>query len=836
MNSFTQLQWLLGGWPEFPLPDAPFVHPVHERLRRALRGLSEDSTGPADLAGLVAHALHREALLDPTAELAVPRDPLWPSRELWADHGVSASPQGVAQFRLRPNPWRPSWIEHDGQSPIAPALREDVRRHDAGVPADPAVAERMRTPRYVSAGQRAAVRAAFLLPPGQTLLVNLPTGGGKSLVFQSVARAAAEASGLTVVIVPTVALACDQARRFGELMDEPTAQLAYHSGLSEEERAAMRRAIRAGSQCVVFASPETALGALRLALLDVAAQGRLRHLVIDEVHLVAQWGTEFRPAFQMLAGMRDVLRNRCPLGRELRTLLLTATLTEETAWVLGTLFGAIEVVSSIHLRPEPEHWLARAPDEDARVAWVIEAVRRVPRPFVLYTSRRDDADAWHARLRGMGMRRVGCIKGGDARTDEGAETLRRWAERELDAVVATAAFGLGVDQSDVRAVIHACVPETVDRYYQEVGRAGRDGRAAFALMVHTPDDLHLARRLSSERVIGVDKGLGRWAAMFAQGKSVGTDRYEVPLDAQPAWVNQPGRENVAWNRRTLLLMARMGMIRVIPDGPVRLQRLDGESEETYDARCEAELERCFRYCVVEVYDGGHLARDNWERRRREERSRSDDPSIEEVVDGETPLADVFTSAYHVPAWGVMPEPAEPGCPVSRREQRWFTEYAEPEAPELRSVVTTPDPTGLLTGLQCVSFRGGPLSEASSLGRHIATLLERVVARGGREIAVPRELAAWRRVRNLWRHAPEGFVVHRLLGESEPPRGGSPLRRVTVLNSELPHAWWKLFELERPGHVLVVPDTLPDPARPERRLLDLRPQTQTIEEFLERLDQ
>jgi superfamily II DNA helicase RecQ len=139
----------------------------------------------------------------------------------------------------------------------------------------------------------------------------------------------------------------------------------------------------------------------------------------------------------------------------------------------------------------------------------MEAIHHLPRPLILYTTLRDHAEGRFEKLRFAGFRRLRMVRGGDLSDADGDQILRDWQNRSVDIVVATSAFGLGMDQAEVRSVVHACLPETIDRYYQEVGRAGRDGKAAAALLVSTPEDLGTAETLAKERLISVDRGFER---------------------------------------------------------------------------------------------------------------------------------------------------------------------------------------------------------------------------------------------------------------------------------------------------------------------------------------
>src|SRR5262249_36503974 len=151
---------------------------------------------------------------------------------------------------------------------------------------------------------------------------------------------------------------------------------------------------------------------------------------------------------------------------------------------------------------------------------------------ILYTSTVDDAETWTARLRDAGIARVAGITGKSSETDRRG-VMARWRGEnpdgtkrptEVDVVVGTSAFGLGLDMPNVRTVLHACLPETIDRYYQEVGRAGRDGRASVAYLCQGPNDLQIAKALNDVSMIGDELGWKRWRSMLMEAQDLGNLR------------------------------------------------------------------------------------------------------------------------------------------------------------------------------------------------------------------------------------------------------------------------------------------------------------------------
>lgn len=572
-EAFHQLLGLLAGendgsnWssPEFPAID---------RLRRAIAAPAVKAS-IADLAILIRQALVFESTRrnwEPLAECEV-RGGRWLAFEGWNAFGLNAVAV-AGGWRLSVLPWRPSWLSTEGVHSLeAWASSEHICRdfNTAAVKGDPFLS-RLSRPNYRSAAQRDAVRAALLAPPGSTLVVTLATGEGKSLIAHAVAAVGygnashqGHSLGVTLVMVPTVALALDQ--ESGAQAAGFTAPLAYRSGNQENNRQ-IAEAIAAGSQRLCYASPEAICGALREPLKTASAAGLLNAIVIDEAHLVDSWGTGFRTEFQLLAGLRRELISLSPEKRQPRTILLSATLTASATDTLRTLFGSpgeFSELAAASLRPEPEFWLASPASEVERGRRVAEALHRVPRPAILYVTRVNDAEVWYQQVIEMGFRRARLITGRTC-LEERDVILKEWRAGDIDLVIATSAFGMGIDYPHVRSVIHACVPESLDRFYQEVGRGGRDGRACLSLLLPAQEDWPIARRLSEVSVIGIERGFQRWSAMFKSAEHVPDSLlFHVRLDTSPGVededIDMVGERSADWNARTLTLMERAGLIR-----------------------------------------------------------------------------------------------------------------------------------------------------------------------------------------------------------------------------------------------------------------------------------
>jgi superfamily II DNA/RNA helicase len=465
-------------------------------------------------------------------------------------------------------------------------------------------------------------------------LVCLPTGDGKSYVFQLLASIGYGANdglpGVTLVITPTVALAMDHERAAKELGISGH-RMAYFGGIPSEERRDMINRIRNGTQGLCFASPEAACGLLRPALIDAAKAGMFRTFVLDEAHLVDAWGANFRAAFQVLSGLRAEFMKVAPTPSKPRTLLLSATLTAATIGTLKTLFPGdlpgdtgFGLVTAAQLRPEIDYWVAgpvRAAERERRV---VEAILHMPRPAILYVTEVAHAKKWHRELRKLGFSRLSVMTG-DTSPQEKTKIVLDWHEGRLDLVVGTSAFGLGIDNPHVRTVIHACVPETLDRFYQEVGRGGRDGHSAASIIIpagnYSPewkDDYYTARGLNNVRLLKIETAHRRWSGMFKrQALFEGDDVFRMRVDGRPGleseYIDMIGEKNTEWNVRVLTLMANAGMIELLgPDsnvvgaGDMEDPEVDGEAVDADSVRLIEQFQR------IKITQPGHLDIAKWQ--------------------------------------------------------------------------------------------------------------------------------------------------------------------------------------------------------------------------------
>jgi ATP-dependent DNA helicase RecQ len=327
-----------------------------------------------------------------------------------------------------------------------------------------------------------------LLSGKQRVLVVAPTGGGKSLCYQFPAT---ELPGTTLVVSPLIALMEDQVRSLAARGIEAT---WLSSTLTNEERRVRWRQIRDHQYKLVYLAPE------RLALPGII--GELRQLetpllAIDEAHCISQWGHDFRPDYLRLRGVIEALRPP-------RVLACTATATPLVRQEILSLLGLGPDNTATVLRgfARPNLHLAVHEIDQAQqrrrlmVAVLRDVVGSPTAPqgaAIVYAATRRNVEKVAQSIQDLGYRAAGYHGGLDpdlrARVNEG------FASRALDVVVATNAFGMGIDRADIRGVIHIQAPGSVEEYYQEVGRAGRDGEPAQGVLIASSADLGLRRRL-----------------------------------------------------------------------------------------------------------------------------------------------------------------------------------------------------------------------------------------------------------------------------------------------------------------------------------------------------
>ena len=332
------------------------------------------------------------------------------------------------------------------------------------------------------------LEAMTAVASGRDVMCVMPTGHGKSAIYQVPAFTL---PGVAVVISPLIALQRDQADAINTAAGATRAYVlnsGQSQGSIDEAWAAAEDKDEDRRAKFLFLAPEQLARqevADRLKALDVSI------LVIDEAHCVSAWGHDFRPDYLQLGGLVQAL------GRPVVALTATAAppVRTEIAEVLKLkdpfLIAQGFDRPNLHLRV---HMHVDA--EDKRRA-VLKSVQELAHPGLVYVATRKETEQYAADLQEAGLRAAAYHSGRPA--GERKEVHRQFLDDELDVVVATTAFGMGIDKPNVRYVVHAGIPDSLDSYYQEIGRGGRDGEPAAAVLHYRPEDLGLRRFFASKR-------------------------------------------------------------------------------------------------------------------------------------------------------------------------------------------------------------------------------------------------------------------------------------------------------------------------------------------------
>lgn len=393
---------------------------------------------------------------------------------------------------------------------------------------------------------------------GRDALGVLPTGGGKSVCYQVPALAL---GGLTLVVTPLVSLMEDQVRRAGK-----AGLRAAHMSAGQEaavRRATLERA-RAGALDLLFVAPE------RLSLagfVEALGPDGIRLLAVDEAHCISEWGHEFRPSY------REIGRVRPPVRAPVLALTATATPRVRDDVVASLALRDPLVVVRSFDRPNLSWAVLRGGGYAERARRVGRLLRRVRGSAIVYAPTRQTVDDVRDALAGLGIRTEAYHAG--LRAAERTRVQDTFMGGACRVVVATNAFGMGIDKADVRLVAHIQLPGTLEAYYQEAGRAGRDGAPSWCVAFHGPGDGDLARGFTDRShppaavLRSVRRELleraRRGGAPRRAAEEVRVASGEVRLDASAAEVGLPGACAPDQLRGALLALARGGGVRILGD-------------------------------------------------------------------------------------------------------------------------------------------------------------------------------------------------------------------------------------------------------------------------------
>ena len=312
---------------------------------------------------------------------------------------------------------------------------------------------------------------------GKDVLAILPTGGGKSVCFQVPGLMA---EGLTIVITPLIALMKDQVQN---LASKGIRAIAVHAGMTRHEVDLALNNAAYGDIKFLYLSPERLSTRMFQSYLDVLD---ISYIVVDEAHCISQWGYDFRPDYLRIGQLRDRI--------EAPVIALTATATPVVAEDIMDQLGFKErlLIRSGFERPNLNYIVRNTEDKDTQL---LNICNGVPGSGIIYARNRSKCEELASALKagGVSVSYYHAGLGPETRADR----QEKWKKGEIRVMVCTNAFGMGIDKPDVRFVVHYDLPESPEAYFQEAGRAGRDGERSFAVLLWNGIDVRRAHQLET---------------------------------------------------------------------------------------------------------------------------------------------------------------------------------------------------------------------------------------------------------------------------------------------------------------------------------------------------
>ena len=395
-------------------------------------------------------------------------------------------------------------------------------------------------------GQEAAI--ASILERRDTLAV-MPTGSGKSAIYQ---LAAANIPGSTIVISPLLALQKDQVDSITQADNINVGNAAVvNSTIAQSDRAEVFDRWRNGEIEFLFLAPEQFNNSDTIEHLQAAPPSLF---VIDEAHCISEWGHSFRPDYLRLATVIEALGHPT-------TLALTATASppvrEEIIQRLG--MNEPQVIVKGFDRPNLRLAVENYDDEDEKRNIFIRRIQQLTKPGIVYVATRKVTESLAAALSEGGVRAIAYHAGLKPKEREQAQNA--FMSDEAEVIVATTAFGMGVDKSNVRFVLHYHISDSIDSYYQEIGRAGRDGDPANIILFYTPDDLNLRKFFSGHGKLEAEKILELIEIVRQQSEPI------HPKALKPLTDLSQSKLKAILNQLELV-----GMVETLPTGEVTANR------------------------------------------------------------------------------------------------------------------------------------------------------------------------------------------------------------------------------------------------------------------------
>lgn len=418
-------------------------------------------------------------------------------------------------------------------------------------------------------GQEEAIASVVA---GNDTLVVTPTGSGKSAIYQV---AGLVIDGPTVIVSPLIALQRDQAEALGEANVGEAATL--NSTLTDNQRAEVVDRMKAGEIEYLFLAPEQLANAETIA--DLRAAG-VSLFVVDEAHCISSWGHDFRPDYLRLGAVREELGDPPVLA-------LTATASP---------LVRDEIISHLRMRkpnvlvrgfdrPNIHLSVRRFADERSKRDAVLEFVEAAAKPGIVYVATKRSAEDLSGELWSEGVQAV-YYHGGMTKSER-EEAQRAFMENEYEVVVATSAFGMGIDKSDVRFVAHYDIPDSIDSLYQEVGRSGRDGEPAEGVLFYRSEDLGIRRFFAGSGQVDVE-----------QVETVARIVADEERAVDPADIKEQTGLSDSKLTTSLSLLEKTGFIEIdatgtvdVTEGDVTAEKAAAEAEKASDVRARLDASR-----------------------------------------------------------------------------------------------------------------------------------------------------------------------------------------------------------------------------------------------------
>ena len=419
---------------------------------------------------------------------------------------------------------------------------------------------------FKSEEQKLCVMGSLRAPAGSSVLVSMSTGGGKSLITQTVAF---QELGLTIVIVPTVSLMIDQAENAREIISQHKDEIEIYN--SSTDFAKIKKGLLTKKIKLLFLSPEALIKnkSLESVVKQLNAEGWLKNIIVDEAHVIFEWGDSFRLDFQCV----DVLRrNLYSENDKLRTFLLSATFNQNNARLLKEFYSVNDNWIELRcdsLRREIRYNFIKANSFFDKDEKTIELIKLLPHPMIVYVDRPDEAKRVKELLETQGIFNTNIFTGETSSKDREL-LIQKWKNNDFQIMIATCAFGVGVDKKDVRTVLHLYMPDNINKYYQEAGRGGRDGNSSLSVILYVKEDETGAFSFIKRKVLTTDKIKGRWFSMLngVTSKKHGDGTVTLDTSIKPNYNEQDelitnlNSRDIDWNVYVLLFMKRHNLIEI----------------------------------------------------------------------------------------------------------------------------------------------------------------------------------------------------------------------------------------------------------------------------------